>query len=103
MGKDVSAVISSDLERSGLFRPLNRQSFIQELTSLDVQPRFADWRALNAQALVQGSVEVLPNGQSRVAFRLWDVAGGQQIVGQGLCNSTGELAPGCAYHCRSHL
>ena len=82
MGKDISAVISSDLERSGLFRPLNRQSFIQKLTSLDVQPRFADWRALNAQALVQGSVEVLPNGQSRVAFRLWDVAGGQQIVGQ---------------------
>ncbi|HCX14379.1 MAG TPA: Tol-Pal system protein TolB, partial [Rhodospirillaceae bacterium] len=26
--------------------------------------------------------EVLPNGQSRVAFRLWDVIGGQQIVGQ---------------------
>lgn len=82
MGKDVSAVISSDLERSGLFRPLDQKAFLQELTSLDVQPRFADWRVLNAQALVQGSVEVLPNGQSRVAFRLWDVVGGQQIVGQ---------------------
>lgn len=82
MGKDVSAVISSDLERSGLFRPLDQKAFLQELTSLDVQPRFADWRVLNAQALVQGSVEVLPNGQSRVAFRLWDVIGGQQIVGQ---------------------
>ncbi len=82
LGKDVSAVISSDLERSGLFRPLDQKAFLQDLTSLDVQPRFADWRVLNAQALVQGSVEVLPNGQSRVAFRLWDVIGGQQIVGQ---------------------
>ena len=82
MGKDVSAIISSDLERSGLFRPLDTKGFLQVLTSIDVQPRFADWRALNAQALVQGSVEVLPNGQSRVAFRLWDVFDSQQIVGQ---------------------
>jgi len=82
VGSDVSAVISSDLERSGLFRPLDRKAFLQELTSLDVQPRFADWKALNAQALVQGSVETLLNGQMRVAFRLWDVFGSQQIVGQ---------------------
>ncbi len=82
VGSDVSAVISSDLERSGLFRPLDRRAFLQELTSLDVQPRFADWKALNAQALVQGSVETLLNGQMRVAFRLWDVFGSQQIVGQ---------------------
>ncbi len=82
MGKDVSAIISSDLERSGLFRPLDPAGFLQSFTSLDVQPRFTDWRALNAQALIQGSVELLPNGQSRVAFRLWDVFGAQQIVGQ---------------------
>ena len=82
MGKDVSAIISSDLERSGLFRPLDPAVFLQSFTSLDVQPRFTDWRALNAQALIQGSVELLPNGQSRVAFRLWDVFGAQQIVGQ---------------------
>lgn len=82
IGKDISAVISADLERSGLFRPLDPKGFIQDLTSLEVQPRFADWRTLNAQALVQGMVEVQPNGQYRVAFRLWDVFGGQQMVGQ---------------------
>ncbi len=82
VGKDISAVVSADLERSGLFRPLDPKGFIQDLTSLDVQPRFPDWRTLNAQALVQGAVEAQPNGQYRVAFRLWDVYGGQQMVGQ---------------------
>ena len=82
IGRDLSAVISNDLERSGLFRPIDRDAFIQSLPSLGVQPRFADWRALASQALVQGEVEAQPNGQLRVAFRLWDVFGGQQMVGQ---------------------
>ena len=82
IGKDVSAVVAADLERSGLFRPLDPKGFLQDLTSLEVQPRFADWRSLSAQALVQGAVQAQPNGQSRVAFRLWDVFGGQQMVGQ---------------------
>ena len=82
LGRDISQVITADLERSGLFRSLDPKGFLQELTSLDVQPRFADWRTLAAQALVQGAVEPLPSGQARVAFRLWDVFGGQQMEGQ---------------------
>jgi TolB protein len=82
LGRDISQIITADLERSGLFRPLDPKGFLQELTSLDVQPRFQDWRTLAAQALVQGAVEPLPNGQARVAFRLWDVFGGQQMEGQ---------------------
>lgn len=82
LGRDISGVITADLERSGLFRPIDPKGFLQNLTSLDVQPRFQDWRTLAAQALVQGAVEPLPNGQARVAFRLWDVFGGQQMEGQ---------------------
>ncbi len=82
LGRDISQIITADLERSGLFRPLDPKGFLQDLTSLDVQPRFQDWRTLAAQALVQGAVEPLPNGQARVAFRLWDVFGGQQMEGQ---------------------
>jgi len=82
IGRDIGAVISNDLERSGLFKPIDHNAFIQTLTSLEVQPRFADWRALAAQALVQGSVDAMSNGQVRVAFRLWDVFGGQQMIGQ---------------------
>ncbi len=79
VGKDAAAVITADLEHSGLFRPLDPKGFLQEMSSLDVQPRFTDWRALGAQALVQGVVEGQPTGQMRIAFRPWDVFGGQQI------------------------
>jgi len=90
MGKDVADVIAKDLERSGLFRPLDQKGFLQDLSSLDVQPRFADWRTLAAQALVQGAIEVQPNGQVRIAFRLWDVFGGQQMEGKGYGSDPGN-------------
>ena len=80
-GNDISGVITNNLERSGLFRPLNPASFIQKPESMQVQPRFADWRVLNAQALVTGKVELQPDGRLRVEFRLWDVLAGEQMTG----------------------
>ncbi|SDG85746.1 Tol-Pal system beta propeller repeat protein TolB [Roseospirillum parvum] len=78
----VADVVRADLERSGLFQAIDPAAFVQDLPSLDTPPRFADWRVLNAQALVQGAVERQPDGRLRVAFRLWDVFGGQQMVGK---------------------
>ncbi len=81
-GADIARVVSADLERSGLFKPIDPRAFIQSADSLQVQPRFADWRAINAQALVQGKVEATQDGHLRVEFRLWDVYGENQMVGQ---------------------
>ncbi|WP_414639798.1 Tol-Pal system beta propeller repeat protein TolB [Arenibaculum sp.] len=83
IGRDVSQVIAANLERSGLFRPIDKTAFIQDAASLQVQPRFADWRVLKAQALVSGKVEVQPDGRLRVEFRLWDVFAEQQLTGVG--------------------
>jgi TolB protein len=82
MGKDIAGVISADLERSGLFKPIDPKAFIQTVESLQVQPRFPDWKAINAQALVQGRVEQTQDGHLRVEFRLWDVYAETQMVGQ---------------------
>ena len=81
IGRDMSNVISNNLERSGLFRPLDRRAFIQDAASLLVRPRFSDWRVINAQALVQGNVKVQPDGRLRVEFRLWDVFAEAQMTG----------------------
>ncbi len=80
-GKDLAGVISADLERSGLFRPIDHGAFIQDAASLRKGPRFSDWRLINAQALIQGSVEMQPDGRLRVNFRLWDVFAEQQMTG----------------------
>ena len=44
-------------------------------------PRFADWKLINAQALVTGAVAAQPDGRLKIDFRLWDVLGGTQMAG----------------------
>jgi TolB protein len=82
-GQDLAGVVSADLGRSGLFRPLDPRSFIQNLSVADTQPQFADWRQINAQALVTGAVKTQADGRLRVEFRLWDVFAEQQLTGYG--------------------
>jgi TolB protein len=80
-GQDISRVIAKDLERSGIFMSIDRKSFIQTSDALQSLPRFGDWRIINAQALLQGRTELVPDGRLRVEFRLWDVFAESQMVG----------------------
>jgi TolB protein len=82
VGRNIAAVVSANLERSGLFSPLDKRAFIQTAASLRVRPRFSDWRVINAQALVQGNVKLQQDGQLRVEFRLWDVFSEAQMRGR---------------------
>lgn len=81
-GSNISAVIAADLERSGLFRPISSQAFIEKVTNGDAIPRYADWRQINAQALVTGTITPVGGDRIRVSFRLWDALGEQQIAGK---------------------
>lgn len=75
-------IVTMNLERTGLFDALSRQAFIQTKESLNADgPRFGDWRAINAEALVTGNVSATSNGETRVEFRLWDVFGERQLSG----------------------
>ncbi len=58
VGNDVARVVSDDLERSGLFAPIDHKAFIQDAASLQNGPRFQDWKLINAQALVSGVAQV---------------------------------------------
>jgi len=80
-GRQISEVVSGDLERSGLFKPIDPAAFIQTSSSLQVQPRFSDWRVINAQALLTGKADYQEDGRLRVEFRLWDVFAEQQMIG----------------------
>ncbi|PLX35845.1 MAG: Tol-Pal system beta propeller repeat protein TolB [Hyphomicrobiales bacterium] len=82
VARDITSVISADLRRSGLFKPLDPKSFIQKVSNPNTAPRFADWRVINAQALVTGSVARQGDGRLKVEFRLWDVFAGEQMTGQ---------------------
>ena len=81
LGADMARVMSNDLTRSGLFRPIDKAVFIQPGPSSGGAPSLDSWRGTGAQALVTGKVEVQGGGNVRVEFRLWDVLPGVQIQG----------------------
>lgn len=80
-GGDIAEVVTANLQRSGLFRPIDSSAFIQTPDELRAGPRYADWRILNAQALVTGLVETQADGRLRVEFRLFDVIGEARMAG----------------------
>ncbi len=78
----VSQIIAANLKRSGLFAPIDPAAFLEKIASVDAVPRFADWRTINAQALVTGRITRQDDGRLKAEFRLWDVFAGQQLAGQ---------------------
>jgi len=80
--RGITQIITGNLKRSGLFAPIDRAAFIEKITNTDVAPRFPDWRAINAQALVTGRITRQADGRLKAEFRLWDVLGGAQLNGQ---------------------
>ncbi len=82
VGQNIARVVRADLDRSGLFHPLDPASFVEKITNINTAPQFGSWRAINAQALVAGQVATQGDGRLRVDFRLWDVFGESQMIGQ---------------------
>src|SRR5471032_1681474 len=81
VGANVAGVVRADLERSGLFRPLDPKGFAEHITNINTVPNYGSWRAITAQGLVTGQVVQQPDGRLRVDFRLWDVFGESQMLG----------------------
>ena len=80
LSSQITDVVSADLERSGLFDVIDPRAYIQGPDELRATPRFADWRQINAQALVSGTLAAVPAGL-QAEFRLWDVLAGSQMTG----------------------
>src|SRR3979409_372348 len=80
-GRNISQIITSNLQRSGLFAPIDPAAYIEKVSIIDTLPRFPDWRQINAQALGTGRV-TQSEGRLKVEFRLWDVFAGQQLRGE---------------------
>ena len=77
----ISGVVSADLQRSGLFRPLDPATFPALGPDLNVKPEFDAWKAISAQGLLTGAVSVDGEGHLRASVRLWDVYAGESLIG----------------------
>src|SRR4051812_18203438 len=68
----ISSIVRADLERSGLFRTIETPPASPALTEASAV-NFSEWRSRLADALVLGSIAVLPDGRFEVRFRVFDV------------------------------
>lgn len=73
IAKDIAGVIQNDLQGTGLFDFIPQESFIQTVLSLDMAPRYQDWKIIKAEALINGQVKQESDGTISVGFRLWDI------------------------------
>jgi len=70
--EQITRVVAADLSGTGLFREIDRGAFISNVSDFNAAVRYADWKAINAEALVTGAVRVDGN-RVTVKFRLYDV------------------------------
>ena len=83
MAAQLARVVAEDLSGTGLFREVPKEAFISQITSFASPVEFSDWKAINAQALITGAVDLAAGGKLVVKFRVYDVFAGQEI-GSGL-------------------
>ena len=77
---DIAAVIRSDLERSGQFKPMPPSDMPSQPASFTAV-NFKDWRVLGQENLVLGKVMASGDGGYVVEFRVIDVFKGSQLLG----------------------
>ncbi len=78
----ISQVIAADLTGTGLFREIPATAHIGKITDFNAPVQYADWKAINAQALITGGVSVAGD-KLTVRFRVYDVFSGAEL-GTGL-------------------
>ncbi len=81
-GANIARVIADDLTGTGLFREIPASAYISQISDFAAPVQYADWKAINAQALVTGAVNVSGNTLT-VKFRVYDVFSGAEL-GSGL-------------------
>ncbi len=103
VAQQITQVLSADLERSGLFKPIDPKAFVDKDAATRIPPRFGDWRVINAQALVTGNADVeggrAPPGRFPPVGRVRRAAAHRPA----LHHDAAELAAHRAHHRRRDL
>lgn len=76
---NIGNIIATDLKRSGLFRVLETGGVVSRPSNI-TQIKYAEWVALQAQAMAVGMVEALPDNRLKVTFELADVLKQTQLT-----------------------
>ncbi len=84
LAKKIHDQVVENLEGTGLFSVIKEKDYIEQPESMGDFPRFGDWRLLEAQGLVTGSLALETSGTITASFRLWDAFRETQMEGQAI-------------------
>ena len=88
--EDVSAIVESDLQRSGLFKTIPRANMLA-FPSEPEDVYFRDWRLLGSEYLIVGSVSLLTEGALELSFSLLDVNAQKTVFKHSVKGVEGQL------------
>jgi TolB protein len=87
---DLAGVVTSDLGNSGRFAPIPTANMVSRPTQPS-QVNFGDWRLLNVDALVIGTLTQEAPDRYAAQFQLFDTQKGEQLLGFRLDGASGDL------------
>ncbi|VAW57331.1 Tol-Pal system beta propeller repeat protein TolB [hydrothermal vent metagenome] len=77
---NVSDVVTSDLQRSGTFKPINKKKLIAKPRNVN-EVNYKLWRLAGIDHVVIGKVNVVQANRFEISFRLIDIFKGTQVMG----------------------
>ncbi len=92
--EDVSSIVSDDLQRSGLFEPVDRANMLSYPRTVN-EVYYRDWRVLGVEYLVVGDAVRQPDGRIDVNFTLLEVHSERKVFTkqvQGYQNNIRDIA-----------
>jgi len=82
IAEEITSLVESDLETSGLFKLVPRAAFIETIGDPSVVPEFVSWRQIKAEVVLVGQVLSHGGGKISVEYRAWDSFSGKELVGK---------------------
>jgi TolB protein len=80
MGADMASVITNNFANSTPFKVIKKEAYLQTSSQLAQNgPVFSNWRGINSDALLTGTVQMVEGGQIRVEFILFDTQSEQRL------------------------
>lgn len=98
---DVSAIVMSDLARSGKFSPVAEKDLIARPQKL-ADVHYKTWRIAGMDHIVMGSVTKQADGNYQVQFRLIDILKAKQVLGYSF-SATDKTLRGVAHQISDYI
>ncbi|SFX49443.1 Tol-Pal system beta propeller repeat protein TolB [Marinospirillum alkaliphilum] len=88
--EDIARIVSDNLERTGLFRAVPREDLIS-LPTRASEVVYRDWRLLQVNYLLVGSIESQGGDRIEIRYELFDVINQERMLGETVSGRIQEL------------